>query len=151
MMTKSYFSLLFLILQSGFIMSQTPTWKPVEGKIMSKWVADIDPAKPLPEYPRPQLVREDNWQNLNGLWLYAITNKAQMDIPSTFDGDILVPYPIESALSGVGKWVGKDSVLWYKTEIEVDKELRRKELLLHFGAIDWKSEIYINGKKAGDH
>ena len=118
---------------------------------MSKWVDQVNPSQPLPEYPRPQLVRSDNWQNLNGLWSYAITEKSLMDIPSIFDGEILVPYPIESALSGVGRMVGKDSILWYRTEIELDRDLRNETILLHFGAIDWKSEVYVNGEKVGGH
>src|SRR5690606_9965982 len=151
LMIKSFLSLIFLIFQIGFLSAQTSVWKPVEGKIMSKWVDQVNPSQPLPEYPRPQLVRSDNWQNLNGLWSYAITEKSLMDIPSIFDGEILVPYPIESALSGVGRMVGKDSILWYRTEIELDRDLRNETILLHFGAIDWKSEVYVNGEKVGGH
>src|SRR5690606_25279473 len=121
LMIKSSLSFVFLIFQIGLLSAQTSVWKPVEGKIMSKWIDHVNPSQPLPEYPRPRLVRSDNWQNLNGLWSYAITEKSLMDIPSTFGGKILVPYPIESALSGVGRTIGKDSILWYKTEIELSK------------------------------
>ncbi|WP_315816223.1 hypothetical protein [Paraflavitalea speifideaquila] len=89
-------------------------WQMVPGHITTQWSAEVQPANPLPEYPRPQLVRK-NWQNLNGLWQYTILPKAQEEtIPAPFAGNILVPYAVEAALSGVGKTVGKDSVLWYK-------------------------------------
>ena len=119
--------------------------------MLTRWGRDLDPERVLPEHPRPQLVRE-NWQNLNGLWDFAIVPKAQQEnIPRTFQGKILVPYAIESALSGVGRTVGKDSVLWYSTSISVPAKLRRQNVLLHFGAVDWQAEVYINGKKAGTH
>src|SRR5690606_30681256 len=111
-------------------------WHIVPGKIISPWAEKVDPKNPLPEYPRPQLMRE-NWQNLNGIWQYAIRPGKLGTIPASIDGDILVPYPVESALSGVGKAVGKENTLWYKKNITVDKALQGKEVLLHFGAVDW--------------
>ncbi|WP_161890466.1 glycoside hydrolase family 2 protein [Pontibacter russatus] len=152
-MRKSYICfLIFLLLQTAAAQAQnTAGWSMVEGKIASPWAEEVNPAKPLPEYPRPQMVRE-NWQNLNGLWNFAIVPKAQQEsMPRTFQGKILVPYAIESALSGVGRTVGKDSVLWYSTSISVPAKLRRHNVLLHFGAVDWQAEVYINGKKAGTH
>nr|WP_229802193.1 sugar-binding domain-containing protein [Pontibacter akesuensis] len=123
----------------------------VKGRIASPWAEQVNPNNPLPEYPRPQLVR-DEWQNLNGLWDYAIVPKAQQDkMPASFKGQILVPFAIESALSGVGKTVGKDSVLWYRKSINVPGKLRKQNVLLHFGAVDWQSEVYVNGKKVGTH
>ena len=126
-------------------------YKPVEGKIMTKWAADVNPKAPLPEYPRPQLKRTGNWNNLNGLWKYAITAASQTTLPTSFDGQILVPYPVESALSGVAKTVGKDQVLWYATTIEQNKPKGKDKLLLHFGAVDWRADIYVNGQKVGRH
>lgn len=152
-MRKRYiYFLIFLLLQTGVTQAQnTSGWSMVKGKITSPWAEKVDPANPLPEYPRPQLVRE-NWQNLNGLWDYAIVPKAQQEtMPTAFQGKILVPYAIESALSGVGKTVGKDSVLWYRTSISVPSKMRKQNVLLHFGAVDWHCEVYINGKKAGTH
>lgn len=124
------------------------SWQVVPGKLTTPWAEKVSPEKPLNEYPRPQLVRE-GWQNLNGLWEYAITPlKAH---PQTYEGKILVPFAVESALSGVGRRVGKDSTLWYKTVIDIDKLIRDKEVILHFGAVDWKTEVFINGQSAGTH
>lgn len=130
--------------------AQTTTWKPVAGKIMSPWAEQVDPSKPLKEYPRPQMVR-NNWQNLNGIWEYAITPKSTNNLPTKFDGQILVPFAVESALSGVGKTVGKEQVLWYKNTIELDKSVSKDQVLLHFGAVDWQCDVYVNGNKVGSH
>ena len=79
---------------------------------MTKWAAEVSPTNALPEYPRPQMVRKA-WQNLNGLWDYAITAKDAAQ-PTEFTEQILVPFPIESALSGVMKRVGESNRLWYR-------------------------------------
>jgi beta-galactosidase/beta-glucuronidase len=124
-------------------------WKLKTDKILTPWATQVNPNSPLPEYPRPQLVRNNNWQNLNGLWDYAIVPKTV--IPTSFDGKILVPFAVESAISGVQKTVGKDSVLWYKNEIAISSAMRGKQVLLHFGAVDWQTEVFINGKSVGMH
>ena len=80
-------------------------WQPGKGKLMTRWAADVSPASSHPEYPRPQLVRPE-WLNLNGLWQYAIRPTSETAMPSEFEGEILVPFPIESALSGVMREVG---------------------------------------------
>nr|WP_262903610.1 sugar-binding domain-containing protein [Niabella beijingensis] len=127
-------------------------WKPVSGKIASPWSEKINPENPLPEYPRPQLTRENNWKNLNGLWQYTILPKAAADqLPASYEGSILVPYAVESSLSGVGKTVGKDSVLWYNRIIDIPSSMRKGRLLLHFGAVDWAAQIYINGVQVATH
>ncbi|GAA4461523.1 glycoside hydrolase family 2 TIM barrel-domain containing protein [Nibrella saemangeumensis] len=147
--------LLFLTFLSVFAVTyskaQQPAWKPVAGKITSPWAEKVDPANVLPEYPRPQLVRA-NWLNLNGLWDYALQPGIQTQTPpAAFAGKILVPYAIESALSGVGKTVGKDTVLWYKRTVTLPANYRSGTVLLHFGAVDWQSDVYVNGHKAGSH
>lgn len=124
------------------------SWQVVPGKLTTPWAAQVNPAQPLNEYPRPQLVRE-GWQNLNGLWEYAIVPVSAS--PQAYEGKILVPYAVESVLSGVGRRVGKDSTLWYKTSVDIDKQIRSKEVILHFGAVDWKTEVFVNGQSAGTH
>ncbi|WP_257668375.1 glycoside hydrolase family 2 protein [Parapedobacter tibetensis] len=143
--------LCFLSTHIGQLMAQQPSaWQPVGDKIKSPWVADIDAASPLPEYPRPHLVR-NGWQSLNGLWDYRIQPGKLGAAPTGYDEQILVPYPVESALSGVGKTVGKDSSLWYRRTVDIDKKIRGQRVLLHFGAVDWRCEVYVNGQQVGTH
>lgn len=148
MIVKRLFFIACLFCYNVYVDAQT--WQPVSGKIMTSWAEKVNPQNPLPEYPRPQLVRKD-WQNLNGLWQYTITPASQQTIPSVFDGKILVPYPVESALSGVGKRVGKENVLWYKNTIILSKPSSTNQVILNFGAVDWQCEVYINGTKVGSH
>jgi len=124
-------------------------WKPAGDKIKTAWAEKVDPVNPLPEYPRPQMVRE-TWQNLNGLWDYAIQFKGG-NIPSVFSGKILVPFAVESSLSGVQKMVGKDNELWYRRSFTVPSDWKNKTILLHFGAVDWKAEVWLNDIKIGGH
>jgi hypothetical protein len=124
-------------------------WKPAGNKITTKWANEVDPKNPLPEYPRPQMVRKD-WLNLNGLWDYAIVSK-EAQMPQSYDGKILVPFAVESALSGVGKTVGKDNCLWYRTTFNVPSNWNGKKILLHFGAVDWQSTVWVNAKEMGTH
>lgn len=118
-------------------------WKPAPSPLMTKWGRELKANDVWKEYPRPQLVRE-SWQNLNGLWDYAITPKGAAK-PEKWDGQILVPFCIESALSGVGKTVGADKELWYRRTISPDLKSGNR-LLLHFGAVDWQTTVMINGK-----
>jgi beta-galactosidase/beta-glucuronidase len=125
-------------------------WSIANQKIVTPWAEKVDPANPLPEYPRPQMQR-GNWKNLNGLWQYAILPKSQETIPVSFSGKLLVPFAVESALSGVGKTVGKDSVLWYQRSLTLPASFKNNTVLLQFGAVDWLCDVYVNGKKAGTH
>jgi len=129
--------------------SQQSDWKIAGNKITSPWADKVNSASPLSEYPRPQLVR-GNWKNLNGLWNYSITPKAEA-APNAYQGKILVPFAVESALSGVGKTVGKDSILWYKTTFTIPAAMKGKNVILHFGAVDWQTEVSVNGNKIGTH
>jgi len=126
-------------------------WKIAGDKIQTSWSKKVDPKSPHPEYPRPILKREGNWKNLNGLWQYALTPKDQSSIPSNWEGQILVPFAIESALSGVGKSVSQDQALWYHNTIEIPKNFNKNQVLLHFGAVDWQCEVYVNNIPVGSH
>lgn len=141
-----YLFLFFVLFHSA---TQAQDWQIVKGKITSPWAEKLNPANALPEYPRPQMVRKD-WINLNGLWQYAILPKDQQAIPASTQGSILVPFAVESALSGVGKTVGKDSILWYKKMVNVSAG-KNKNVLLHFGAVDWQCTVFVNGKEVGSH
>ncbi len=127
---------------------QTAQWAPAGDRIMTEWAGQVDPANVLPEYPRPQLVRE-NWQNLNGLWDYAITAKDAK--PEAYEGKILVPFAAESALSGVGRSVTENDALWYSREFRVPRQWKGKRVMLNFGAVDWHSEVYVDGQLVGEH
>ena len=145
---KQTFVWFLTILFQVSIYSQS-TWKIAGDKIITTWAEKVNPENPLPDYPRPQLVRE-SWTNLNGLWQYSILPKDQQSIPTTTQGSILVPFAVESALSGVAKTVGKDSIIWYKKMISVP-DTKNKNLLLHFGAVDWLCTVFVNGKEVGSH
>ena len=125
-------------------------WKPADGPLMTKWARDVSPDNVHAEYPRPQMVRE-RWLNLNGLWDYAIRPKDDGQ-PKEFDGRILVPFPVESALSGVMKPVGPDNRLWYRRTLDIPKEWGEgNRILLNFGAVDWDTTVWVNGMKVGNH
>ncbi|QPH40901.1 glycoside hydrolase family 2 protein [Pedobacter endophyticus] len=142
-------SLLGLTLSLSAQQKTNGNWSAVKGKIASPWAEELNPKNVLPEYPRPQFQRKNNWKSLNGLWDYAIAEKSQR--PAIDQGKILVPFAVESSLSGVGKTVGKDSLLWYKTAFTVPSNLKGKEILLHFGAVDWRTTVSLNGKVVGKH
>ncbi len=146
---------LTIILSAGC--SAAAEWEPAPGRLMSRFAEDVDPAGPLPEYPRPQMVR-DKWLNLNGLWQYAVGPKAEDrpetfdgELPKSFDGEILVPFPIESSLSGVMKRVGEDQRLWYRRAFRVPGDWDGQRVLLHFGAVDWEATVWVDGRKIGTH
>jgi hypothetical protein len=123
-------------------------WKPAAGPLMTRWARDVKPDNALAEYPRPQLVRAD-WKNLNGLWQLSIGKEG--DAPpfgKELDQQILVPYPVESALSGVMKHSDR---LWYRRTFEVPREWSGRRVLLNFGAVDWEATVWVNGREVGTH
>ncbi len=117
--------------------------------LLTPWSDKIDKQCPWPEYPRPQMVR-GNWQNLNGAWNYAIL-PTEASAPEQFDGEILVPYPVESVLSGVQKSVGPENKVWYQRSFTVASLTHGNRLWLHFGAVDWHTQVWINGQMVGEH
>ena len=130
------------------ISSFAQKWVPVGNNIKTEWASKIDPSNPLPEYPRPQMVRK-NWVNLNGLWNYAVTEASAESFKS--EGRILVPYAVESSLSGVGRRITKNDALWYERSFSIPKDWEGKNVLLHFGAVDWQAEVYVNDQQVGEH
>lgn len=124
-------------------------WKPAKGPLQTRWANKVSIDKPLPEYPRPQMVRKE-WLNLNGLWDFEIAT-IESTQPTAYSSKIRVPFPVESALSGVMKPVTGKSTVWYHRSVEVPTQWHGKRLLLHFGASDWKTTVYVNGNRVGSH
>lgn len=124
-------------------------WSPKQGRLMTRWAEDVSPESVHAEYPRPQMVRQA-WQNLNGLWDYAVRPRGESQ-PAEYDGQILVPFAIESALSGVEKRVAADQRLWYRRTFSAPADWEDQTVLLHFGAVDWEAKVWVNGQNAGEH
>lgn len=124
-------------------------WKPAQGPLKTRWTQDVSPEQVWPEYPRPQMVRP-HWTNLNGLWDYAIVAR-EAERPASWDGKILVPFPAESALSGVKKAVLPEQRLWYRRSFARPALKQGERLLLHFGAVDWRCTLWVNGVETGEH
>jgi hypothetical protein len=123
-------------------------WQPAAGPLMTRWARDVSPKNAHPEYPRPQMVRKE-WLNLNGLWDLAITGKD--DKPSAFENQILVPFPVESALSGVMKPVSENDRIWYRRTFDVPIKWWGQRVWLHFGAVDFETTVWVNGRQVGQH
>ncbi len=119
-------------------------------QLETRWAKDVNKDAPLPEYPRPQMVR-DSWLNLNGLWDYAIESVDIKNERTSWQGKIVVPYPVESTLSGVKKTVGKSQRLIYHKTFKLPANAKGKSVLLHFGAVDWKCDVTVNNKPVGSH
>lgn len=138
--------LVLIVLFSNMLSAQ---WQPAGDKIKTQWAETLKTDNVLSEYPRPIMTRAD-WKNLNGLWEYSIEEFGNPK-PKKFEGDILVPFAVESSLSGVMKEVGASKELWYQTNFAIPKNWKEKNILLHFGAVDWKADIWINDIKVGSH
>ena len=145
-MKKNFLTMLLALALCSSTFAQ---WKPAGDKIKTSWGEQLDPKNVLPEYPRPIMERSD-WKNLNGLWKYAITKKGD-PTPAAYQGDILVPFAVESSLSGVGKMINEKEELWYQRTFDVPSAWRGKQILLHFGAVDWKAEVWVSDVKVGEH
>ena len=142
-------SVLVLLLAAATFTTAFGQWSIAGDKIRTTWAENIDPNNVLAEYPRPQLERGE-WMNLNGLWNYAITDIKAAE-PTTFDGQILVPFAVESALSGVQKRVTKDNLLWYERTFTIPAKWANQRVMLNFGAVDWSADVYVNGIFVGNH
>jgi beta-galactosidase/beta-glucuronidase len=147
-----------LVLMLSGVAMGADNWKPAGDHIMTRWAKEVSPANALPEYPRPQM-RRDAWLNLNGLWDYAIVStgtrmwrpRKDNKAPEQWDGKILVPFAVESALSGVGKMVGDNKRLWYRRTVTIPGDWNGQRILLHFGAVDWEATVWVNGEDMGSH
>jgi hypothetical protein len=148
---KTFYNIyfIFLALVLGACSSSSLVWKSVKGPLTTEWGKEVTAENALPEYPRPQLKR-DKWQNLNGLWEYSIVSKDQLP-PNTYQGKILVPFPIESSLSGVKKNVGEKNRLFYRRFFTIPEEWEDNNVVLNFGAVDFESEVFVNGQSVGKH
>lgn len=144
-----FFGLCTVFVTTGAVAQEKSSWQIQPGTIVTRWAKQVNPSKVLAEYPRPQMVRSQ-WQNLNGLWQYAITDKAS-GLPDNYSGNILVPYPIESALSGVKKRLKPEELLWYKRDFNKPALKPGERLLLHFDAVDFEATVFLNGKELGSH
>lgn len=142
--------LISAILCFAFSTVSADDWAPAGNRLMTRWGKSVTPENVWQEYPRPQLVREQ-WQNLNGLWDYAVTDEFVKKTPSYWDGHILVPFAIESALSGVGKRFNPTDKLWYCTEFSIDASWKDKNIILHFGAVDYQATVWVNDRLVGSH
>ncbi len=144
-----------LVVQSCLVslsaLAQAPEAPPAPPALQTPWAKDVSQTLPWPEYPRPTLVRE-RWQNLNGKWKYAILGE-ELAGGDAWQGEILVPFPVESALSGVAKRVAPNQTLHYARAFRVPGDWRTngQRVILHFGAVDWHASVRVNGHGIGEH
>jgi beta-galactosidase/beta-glucuronidase len=131
-----------LVLSALAPRAESASYKPADGPLKTKWAKDVSAENVWSQYPRPQLVRKE-WLNLNGLWQYAIiaTNDP---LPSFYEGQILVPFPVESSLSGVMRRLDEKSRLIYRRTFQLPKKWSGQRVLLHFGAVDWAARVIVN-------
>jgi hypothetical protein len=128
--------------------SSAAAWQLQYAPLLTGWAQLVDTNNPLPEYPRPQMVRS-NWLNLNGLWQFqAGATNDPVPTNKTLSGDILVPYPMESALSGVAQY---HAWSWYRRTFTVPPAWSGQHILLHLDAVDWQSQVFVNGQSVGVH
>jgi len=129
------------------LLAQTP-WQMKQAPLMTQWAALVPTNAPLPEYPRPQLVRS-NWLNLNGIWQFqAGATNDPVPVGQTLSNQILVPYPMESAISGIMQY---SEFSWYRRTFTVPAAWAGEHIILHLDAVDWQSTVYVNGQKVGLH
>lgn len=140
--------LLILLFASNLLSAQQDSVLRFE--MSTPWSDQVSQTQPWDIYPRPQLTR-DNWTNLNGKWDYAITPMTATAAPASYNGKILVPFAVESSLSGVKKLVDEKEYLWYHRTFDAPRMVDGQRLLLHFGAVDFRATVYLNGKVIGGH
>ena len=140
------------LLWAAAVVAAPAEWQPAKAPLMTRWAKEVSAANVLSDYPRPQMVRS-NWLNLNGIWDFALTERNKSK-PGKFSRRILVPFPVESALSGVMSNVTQNDELWYHRTFELPATWPADEgtrFLLHLGAADWETTVFINGHEIGTH
>ena len=156
-MRRSSLALAFVILAG--LTAHAADWQPVPRPLITQWGKEVTPDNAWRDYPRPQLVRE-KWESLNGLWDYSIVDRpagesgpptGDTPVPTAWDGKILVPFCVESSLSGVGRGVTKNQLLWYRRSLTVPEAWQGKRVMLRFDAVDWQATAWLNGHRLGDH
>lgn len=152
-----HLSLIICFLTIGSLAASAAQWQRLQARLMTPWGEQIDTANVWQQYPRPQLVRQ-NWMNLNGVWQYfrrtggvRLTHESNI---SRFSQRILVPFGVETALSGIQETnldVVANSTLMYRRTFTLTPDFKGKRTLLHFGAVDWQCAVFVNGEKVGEH
>jgi len=148
---KSKFIIMMTFLLGGWSLgsAQSEFQTVSGGKLLTRWAAEVSPENVLQEYPRPQMVRK-TWQNLNGMWDYSVL-PLDSNEPVEWQGKLLVPFPVESALSGVSKSVSDTQTLWYHRDFNLPDRNRDQRWLLHLGAVDFDATIWVNGIQVANH
>lgn len=137
--------LIYMIVGGG---SHAQVYSPADPRLPTRWTSEVSPENALSEYPRPMMVR-DHWKNLNGLWDFQVTSKFRS--PGEYHRKILVPYPVESVLSGIKETIGAENMVWYRRSFSVENPPQNGRVLLHFGASDWETHVFVNGDHIGLH
>ena len=135
---------------AALVLMPAMAWTPQGDKIKTEWAEKVTPQNVWHNYPRPQLKRTE-WTNLNGLWQYAVTDMTVEKKKVKFQGEILVPFSIESSLSGVAQTFTPENKLWYRREFTVADQSNDKVTILHFGAVDYECNVWVNDKLVGNH
>ena len=134
----------------GTLQPPVNEWAPAGEKIKTKWADEVTPDNVLPEYPRPLMERSE-WMNLNGLWEFGFNSASSASEPEMYDGQILVPFAIESSLSGVMRPMVENNALWYRREFTVPEAWSGKRVIINFGACDYNASVYVNGESVVSH
>lgn len=145
-MKKQNLAILMAFAMFSFVSLSSQAWEMARARLTTPWANDVNPQNVHPEYPRPQMVRP-LWQNLNGLWMWQSLQSMDSQLGSSWR-EILVPFAVESPLSGIGS---HSESMAYKRSIEIPSEWKGKRVLLHFEAVDWKCEAFVNGVSVGTH
>ena len=142
--------MMMLLVWSTLLVGQAADWQMKQAPMMTPWSETLDPTNVLPEYPRPQMQRGE-WMNLNGIWdLRKGVKDEAYSAAFSYDKKILVPFPIESALSGVME-KSDEQIYWYRRTFTLPASMQGKHILLNFGAVDWETVVYVNGQQVGRH